>query len=181
MLVLKGLVGLHRTIQLQLLQRYWLGHRLVCISLQIYLIQSLVFPEELSEHSFSLKMTSGKNHAGNTGCNPLNFQFILFNLHPSCSGHTKPNSKGKQALEWKPLNNDRSACFLAPCDLPSRAARENIFKAQVSRAAWASHLAPLCLDENMLLHQQVLTWGHRSLSSERDKFISVGFPYLSFI
>ena len=27
-LVLKGLVGLHRTIQLQFLQRYWLGHRL---------------------------------------------------------------------------------------------------------------------------------------------------------
>ena len=27
-LVLKGLLGLHRTIQLQLLQRYWLGHRL---------------------------------------------------------------------------------------------------------------------------------------------------------
>ena len=26
-LVLKGLVGLHRTAQLQLLQRYWLGHR----------------------------------------------------------------------------------------------------------------------------------------------------------
>ena len=28
MLVLKSPVGLHRTIQLQLLQRYWLGHRL---------------------------------------------------------------------------------------------------------------------------------------------------------
>ena len=28
MLVLKDLVGLHKTIQLQLLQRYWLGHRL---------------------------------------------------------------------------------------------------------------------------------------------------------
>ena len=28
MLVLKGLVGLHRTVQRQLLQRYWLGHRL---------------------------------------------------------------------------------------------------------------------------------------------------------
>ena len=28
MLVLKGLVGLHRTVQFQLLQRYWLGHRL---------------------------------------------------------------------------------------------------------------------------------------------------------
>ena len=28
MLVLKGLVGLHRTVQLQLLQHYWLGHKL---------------------------------------------------------------------------------------------------------------------------------------------------------
>ena len=28
MLVLKGHVGLHRTVQLQLLQHYWLGHRL---------------------------------------------------------------------------------------------------------------------------------------------------------
>ena len=28
MLVLEGLVGLHKTIQLQLLQHYWLGHRL---------------------------------------------------------------------------------------------------------------------------------------------------------
>ena len=28
MLVLEGLVGLHRTVQLQLLQRYWSGHRL---------------------------------------------------------------------------------------------------------------------------------------------------------
>ena len=27
-LVLKGLVGLHRTVQIQLLQCYWLGHRL---------------------------------------------------------------------------------------------------------------------------------------------------------
>ena len=27
-LVLKGLVGLHRTVQLQLLQCYWSGHRL---------------------------------------------------------------------------------------------------------------------------------------------------------
>ena len=28
MLVLKGLIGLHRTVQLQLLQHYWLGHKL---------------------------------------------------------------------------------------------------------------------------------------------------------
>ena len=27
-LVLKGLIGLHRTVQLQLIQRYWLEHRL---------------------------------------------------------------------------------------------------------------------------------------------------------
>ena len=29
MLVIKGVIGLHRTVQLQLLQRYWLGHRLL--------------------------------------------------------------------------------------------------------------------------------------------------------
>ena len=28
MLVLKGLLSLHKTVQLQFLQRYWLGHRL---------------------------------------------------------------------------------------------------------------------------------------------------------
>ena len=32
MLVLEGLVGLHRTIQLQILQHYWLGHRLGLLS-----------------------------------------------------------------------------------------------------------------------------------------------------
>ena len=32
MLVLKGLVGLHRTIQLQLLQHYWSGDRLGLLS-----------------------------------------------------------------------------------------------------------------------------------------------------
>ena len=30
-LVLEGFVGLHRTVQLQLLQHYWLGHRLVLL------------------------------------------------------------------------------------------------------------------------------------------------------
>ena len=39
-LVLKGLVGLHRTIQLQLLQRYWLGHRLGLLCL----VKAMVFP-----------------------------------------------------------------------------------------------------------------------------------------
>ena len=30
-LVLEGLIGLHRTLQLQLLQSYWLGHRLILL------------------------------------------------------------------------------------------------------------------------------------------------------
>ena len=34
MLALKGLVGLHRTIRLQLLQHYWLGHRLDCHNIE---------------------------------------------------------------------------------------------------------------------------------------------------
>ena len=45
-LVLKGLVGLHRTVQLQLLQCYWLGHRLgllwywmVCLGNDFHIIQ----------------------------------------------------------------------------------------------------------------------------------------------
>ena len=32
MLVLEGLVGLHRTVRLQLLQHYWSGHRLLWIT-----------------------------------------------------------------------------------------------------------------------------------------------------
>ena len=32
-LLLEGLVGLHRTVQLQLLQHYWLGHRLGLITM----------------------------------------------------------------------------------------------------------------------------------------------------
>ena len=34
MLVLKGLVGLHRTVQLQLLQHYWSGHRLELLDIE---------------------------------------------------------------------------------------------------------------------------------------------------
>ena len=36
MLVLEGLVGLHRSIQLQLLQPYWLGHRLGLLYIMEY-------------------------------------------------------------------------------------------------------------------------------------------------
>ena len=48
MLVLKGLVGLHRTIQLQLLQRYWLGIDLdhgdiECFALETNRDHSVVF------------------------------------------------------------------------------------------------------------------------------------------
>ena len=40
MLVLKGLVGLHRTIQLQLLQSYWLGHRLGLLDIEWFALET---------------------------------------------------------------------------------------------------------------------------------------------
>ena len=40
MLVLKGLVSLHRTVQLQLLQHYWSGHRLLVHSGSFFLVSS---------------------------------------------------------------------------------------------------------------------------------------------
>ena len=48
MLVLKGLAGLHRTVQLQLLQHYWSGHRLgLCdiewFSLEMNRVHSVIF------------------------------------------------------------------------------------------------------------------------------------------
>ena len=49
-LVLEGLVGLHRTVQLQLLQSYWLGHRLgllwywmVCLGNKQFILSFLRF------------------------------------------------------------------------------------------------------------------------------------------
>ena len=38
-LVLKDLVGLHRTIQLQLLQHYWLGHRLDYCNIEWFVLE----------------------------------------------------------------------------------------------------------------------------------------------
>ena len=40
MLVLKGLVGLHRTIQLQLLQHYWSGHRLGLTDIEWFALET---------------------------------------------------------------------------------------------------------------------------------------------
>ena len=40
MLVLKGLVGLHRTIQLQLLQHYWSGHRLGLCDIEWFALET---------------------------------------------------------------------------------------------------------------------------------------------
>ena len=39
MLVLEGLVGLHRTVQLQLLQHYWLGHRLRLLDIEWFALE----------------------------------------------------------------------------------------------------------------------------------------------
>ena len=38
-LVLKCLIGLHRTIQLQLLQRYWLDHRLGLLDIEWFALE----------------------------------------------------------------------------------------------------------------------------------------------
>ena len=48
MLILEGLVGLHRTIQLVLLQHYWVGHRLRLFDIEWFALEtnrdhSLVF------------------------------------------------------------------------------------------------------------------------------------------
>ena len=52
MLVLKGLVGLHRTVQLWLLQRYWLG-----IGLDYYDIEWFAL-ETNRDHSFVFEIAS---------------------------------------------------------------------------------------------------------------------------
>ena len=56
-LVLKGLVSLHRTIQLQLLQHYWLGHRLgllwywmVCLGNEQRLHPGTTFLDSFVDH-----------------------------------------------------------------------------------------------------------------------------------
>ena len=38
-LVLVGLIGLHRTIQLQLFQHYWLGHRLGLLDIERFALE----------------------------------------------------------------------------------------------------------------------------------------------
>ena len=40
MLVLEDLVGLHRTIQIQLLQHYWLGHRLRLLDIEWFALET---------------------------------------------------------------------------------------------------------------------------------------------
>ena len=40
MLVLQGLVGLHKIIQLQLLQHYWLGHRLGLLCIEWFALET---------------------------------------------------------------------------------------------------------------------------------------------
>ena len=39
MLVLEGLVGLHRTVQLKLLQHYWSGHRLELLCIEWFALE----------------------------------------------------------------------------------------------------------------------------------------------
>ena len=57
MLVLEGLVGLHKTVQLQLLQCYWLGHRLDNCDIEWFALETIrdhsVIFETASEYYIS--------------------------------------------------------------------------------------------------------------------------------
>lgn len=99
-------------------------------SLQTPLIQPLEFPEELSEASSSLKMTSGKDSAGDTGSNPLNFWFAVVYFHSSIP-KVQRQQQNKPAMEQKP--RDSVVCLLSARPLKSHSMRkqEDIFKAQI--------------------------------------------------
>ena len=61
-LVLEGLVGLHRTIELHLLQHYWLGHRIglcdtECFALEMNRGQSVIFFDCIQGLHFRLLLT----------------------------------------------------------------------------------------------------------------------------
>ena len=83
MLVLKGLVGLHRTVQLQLLQRYWLGHRLGYRDIEWFALEtnrdhSVVF-ENAAKYCIS---DSFVDHDGYSI-----FFYHNFFIHSSVDGH----------------------------------------------------------------------------------------------
>ena len=50
MLVLEGLVGLHRAIQLQLLQHYWSGHRLGLCDIEWFALETEIILSFLRLH-----------------------------------------------------------------------------------------------------------------------------------
>ena len=52
MLILEGLLSLHRTIQLVLLQHYWLGHRLTLLDIEWFAL------ETDRDHSLVFEITS---------------------------------------------------------------------------------------------------------------------------
>ena len=65
--VLEGLVGLHRTVQLQLLQHYWSGHRLgLCdiewFSLEMNRVHSVIF-EIASKYCISDSFVDHDGHS----------------------------------------------------------------------------------------------------------------------
>ena len=77
MLVLEGLVGLHRTVQLQLLQHYWLGHRLGLLCYCMVCLGN----EQRSGHGSSLDFKNSISHG--TGRRLLSHQRHLGRPTPS--------------------------------------------------------------------------------------------------
>ena len=70
MLVLKGLVGLHRTVQLQLLQPYWLGYRLEAV---YYLNIEWFALETNRDHSVVFEIVA---------------KYCIFNSFVDCDGYS---------------------------------------------------------------------------------------------
>ena len=116
--VLKGLVGLHRTIQLQLLQRYWLGH---CWEppREIPPMTKVMRREPDSKGGSGLKGPPGSSRASTP--KPESVCLTLLCLSPTLltltGGYPRPPFSGKsqlRALVNKSPGHERNISILTP-------------------------------------------------------------------
>ena len=64
MLILKGLIGLHRTVQLQLFQHYWSGHRLDYCDIEWFALETNRDHSVIFEVASSTAFRTPVNHDG---------------------------------------------------------------------------------------------------------------------
>ena len=116
-LVLEGLVGLHRTIHLQLLQHYWLGHRLgllsywmVCLgNKQIILLFFRLHP---STAFCTLLLTMMATPFQKMGI-PDHLTWLLRNLY---AGQEATVRTGHGTTDWFQIRRGvGQGCILSPC------------------------------------------------------------------